>query len=161
MSKTKEPLQPLQKPLNFTTWKEMANYYLDALKRERDEKLFYKHSYETEHEQYIAQNTMFRQLQSEFNSKFQETKEIQEVAFAEEESDERASKNITDIVRGNKPNLWRLTWAIVSLVLGGFLIWQLAVNVEFRAAVLNPVVIMLVVIAIVFAYLILRKLRKR
>ena len=158
MSKTKEPLQ---KPLNFTTWKEMAQYYLNAFKKEREEKLFYKHSYETEHEQYIAQNTMFRQLQSEFNSKFQETKEIQEVAFAEEESDERASKNITDIVRGNKPNLWRLTWAIVSLVLGGFLIWQLAVNVEFRAAVLNPVVIMLVVIAIVFAYLILRKLRKR
>ena len=158
MSKTKEPLQ---KPLNFTTWKEMAQYYLNAFKKEREEKLFYKHSYETEHEQYIAQNTMFRQLQSEFNSKFEETKEIQEVAFAEEESDERASKNITDVVRGNRQNLWRLTWAIVSLVLGGFLIWQLAVNVEFRAAVLNPVVIMLVVIAIVFAYLILRKLRKR
>ena len=161
MSETQTAQTQIQTPQKFTTWKEMANYYLNAVRKEREEKLFYKHSYETEHEQYMAQNAMFRQLQIEFNSKFREQQEISKVATAEVLSDEAASLNISDVVRGKRPSWFRITWQVVGLVLGFLLIWQLAVNAEFRVAVLNPIVILLVVIAIVFGYLAFRQIRGR
>lgn len=136
-------------------WKKIAKYWKLQFDRKKME-------YDNEHQRFVSLYGMFEQIKNEYNGLIRRGNvNVEEMRLEEILSDYAAHKDIQDVVRENygksKSSWLKVTWQIVALVLGIFLLWQLATNQSFQYVVTqNMTAIVIIVVVVAGLVLILR-----